>query len=90
MTMSEGGDPNGRRLRPWLLGAAYLALFGIGIPWYWPQGSTALWFGMPAWVVMAVAASVGVSVLTAIVLRQPWPGEEEAEQDLRHAEEDAQ
>ena len=36
-----------------------------------------MWFGMPAWVVTAIVASVATSVLTAVLLSRPWPGEEE-------------
>ena len=56
---------------------SYLVLLAVGIPWYWPKGELILWFGLPAWLVTAVGASTAAAVLTAVVLRRRWPGEEE-------------
>ena len=64
------------RISPWVW-VAYLVLLAVGVPWYWPEGVMILWFGLPAWLVTAVAASTGVSLLTAVVLRRRWPGEDE-------------
>jgi hypothetical protein len=57
--------------------ALYLLLLGAGIPWYWPAGDDTVWLGAPAWMAAAVCASAAASVLTALRLRQPWPGEEQ-------------
>ena len=59
----------------------YLGLLGAGIPWYWPDGSGSIWLGAPAWVVTAVIASAAASLLTAFVLRHPWPGESQDENE---------
>jgi hypothetical protein len=82
------GDRNSRRLPGWLICLAYCVLFAIGIPWYWPAGSTRVCFGVPCWVVVAIAASAGVSVLTAVVLRRPWPGEVGGDHDFGRSGED--
>lgn len=76
--MHSPGDHDDTRRPGWLLPAAYLILLAVGVPWYWPEGDTTLWFGLPAWIVTALAASLAVSVLTAIVLRRPWPDEVES------------
>ena len=73
--MPSPDAPSGRTRPVWLLPAAYLFLVAIGVPWYWPEGDTTLWLGMPAWLVTALFASLAVSALTAIVLRRPWPAE---------------
>lgn len=68
-----------RRLRSnWRVVVLYLALLAIGIPWYWPAGDRSVWFGVPAWVAVALLVSIAVSVITAIILlRYRWPGEPE-------------
>lgn len=75
--MQSSDDSGGGRGRYWLLWTAYLSLLAVGIPWYWPEGDTTLWFGMPAWVVTALVASAAVSTLTAVAFSRPWPGEDE-------------
>ena len=58
--------------------ATLLLLIIAGVPWYWrflPQSGNEMWSGVPAWFVVSVAVSVGVSVLTAIQFLTPWPGE---------------
>ena len=70
-------DPS-RRREPYLSAAVwltYLVLLAVGIPWYWPSDDTTIWLGMPAWVVVAVAASAAMSLFTAWLLRRRWPGE---------------
>lgn len=54
----------------------YLALFAFGLPWYWPAGDVRLLFGIPAWVVAAIAAAAGAAAFTAWLLARPWPGED--------------
>jgi hypothetical protein len=55
-------------------------LFGLllvlAVPWYWPADSTLVWFGVPAWVCVAVLVSLAAAVLTAWLMRRPWPGED--------------
>ena len=60
----------------WPIWLAYLMILAVGIPWYWPKDDTTLWFGMPAWVVVAIAASVSLSGYTAWLLGFSWPDEE--------------
>lgn len=66
-----------RRLRPnWRVVALYLALLVAGIPWYWPADDRSIWFGMPAWVTVALLVSITVSIVTIIILLcYRWPGE---------------
>jgi hypothetical protein len=53
------------RLRTGLLVAIAL-LFALSIPWYRPTGSqTAMWLGVPDWVVVALACYVAAAVLNA-------------------------
>lgn len=73
--MHSPDDHGDKRRLGWAFPATYLILLAVGIPWYWPEGDTRLWFGMPAWVVTSLVASLAVSVLTAMLLRRPWPGE---------------
>ncbi len=54
----------------------YLALFAIGLPWYWPAGDLTMVFGVPAWVAVAIGAAAGASTFTAWLLARPWPGED--------------
>ncbi len=68
-----------RRSRPGHAGwtcLIYAALAAVGIPWYWPADDARIWLGMPAWVVVAIAASAAASAWTAVLLWRPWPGEE--------------
>lgn len=66
--------------RPWIW-AVYLLLFAVSVPWYLPAGSPArLWFGLPHWVVLSLAACLGVAVFTVWVLSRHWsspPGGED-------------
>ncbi len=55
--------------------ALYLLLLVLAVPWYWPAGTLTVWFGMPAWVVVAILVSTAASVLTAVLLARPWPDE---------------
>lgn len=59
----------------------YALLLAIGIPWYWPADNHGIVLGMPAWVVVAIAASACASVFTAWLLAKPWPAEAEPERD---------
>ena len=55
----------------------YAVLLLAAVPWYWPADDETRWGGVPAWVVVALAGSVAVSLYTAWLLRRPWPSEEE-------------
>lgn len=66
------GDPRVNRI---IVAALYAGLLVAAIPWYWPADNLAIWFGFPAWVVTAIGFSALASILTAIVLRKPWPSE---------------
>lgn len=59
----------------------YLVLLVLAVPWYWPADNHGVLFGMPAWVVVAIAVSACVSVLTALLLARPWPHEERREDE---------
>ena len=53
----------------------YLLLVAVGIPWWWPKQDTTILFGMPAWVISAVAVSFIASVYTLFVIINAWPPE---------------
>jgi len=56
----------------WII-AVYLLFLVSGIPWYWPDDTTSLIFGLPAWFVVAILVSICASFFTAfILLRYPW------------------
>ena len=58
----------------WWIGVVYLILFGMSVPWYLPARSPVpLWLGLPYWVVLSIAASVGVALFTAFVVVRRWP-----------------
>jgi len=66
--------------RVWLI---YSLLLCLAIPWYWrflPSAMTIV-LGVPAWVFSALFFSTVISLYTAWLLRQPWPGEATAEPD---------
>ena len=57
----------------------YLCLFLVGVPWYWqfiPWQSETSVLGLPLWVLVSILGSACVSIHTALILRNPWPGEE--------------
>lgn len=58
----------------WLV---YSLLFGLSVPWYWPADAPLqLWFGLPHWVVLSLAATLAVAVFTAYVVHRMWPDQE--------------
>ena len=65
------------RWRSWGLPGVYVLLLAVGIPWYWPREAALYWWGIPAWVVIAVGTSGVASIFTACVLARAWPGEDE-------------
>ncbi len=59
----------------------YAVLIAVGIPWYWPQQSTFLVFGIPGWVMVAIATALAASVVTAFLLiRYPWQTEDDLDE----------
>ena len=62
--------------RPWLPAIGYCGILALAIPWYWPEDDHTLVFGFPGWVLVAIGMSLCASVLTALLLRKPWPSEE--------------
>ncbi len=64
----------------WRVWLTYAALITVAVPWYWPKEDTTLWFGLPRWVVVAVAVSVVISCFTALLLFRPWTDEAEREE----------
>lgn len=60
---------------------AYLTLVILAVPWYWPADDRTVWLGLPAWVVVAIAVSFAVSVLTAAILSRPWAHEEKRDHE---------
>jgi hypothetical protein len=71
----NGEEPACRLRSHWWVCLVYLSLLAAGIPWYWPQDDITVWLGMPAWVVVAIAASLAASLFTAWLLSHPWPAE---------------
>ena len=71
-------DPADDRRRgfPVWVWAVYAALFGLSVPWYLPaDGPLRIWFGLPHWVVLSLAATAAVAVFTAFVVHRLWPDE---------------
>jgi hypothetical protein len=56
----------------WIV-AVYFVFIVVGIPWYWPDNTTALILGLPIWFVVAIGVSICTSIFTAfLLLRYPW------------------
>ena len=70
MTIPDTDDR--RTFLTWRIWLTYGVLTILGIPWYWPAESDTRLFGAPAWVVTALAASLAVSIFTAVLLRRDW------------------
>ena len=58
--------PNGRGAR-WWIGAVYLVLLALVIPWYWPEGDARHVFGLPLWAIGTLLAVLATSAFTAWV-----------------------
>lgn len=88
MSLTPGSRPSSRpgerKHRPasgptsvWL---AYLALFGLSIPWYLPSGTApTLWLGVPYWVVISLACCVLIASLNVFVINRHWTEDDEDE-----------
>ncbi|MEQ8235075.1 MAG: hypothetical protein RLW61_02405 [Gammaproteobacteria bacterium] len=55
----------------------FVVLLVLAVPWYWPADDRTLWFGVPAWVCVAVVVSAAASLLTALLMARPWPDEQD-------------
>jgi hypothetical protein len=70
--MPATSEPVEPRSRPWIW-AVYILLFAASVPWYLPAGGPLrLWFGLPHWVVISLAACLAVAVFTAYVVTRYW------------------
>ena len=66
------------RLVIWLI---YLGLFVLSVPWYLPADETpALWFGLPIWVVLSLAAIFAVSCFTLWAVPRLWPAADDEDE----------
>ena len=73
--MSAANTPGGRP-RAWIL-AAYLVLFALVIPWYWPAADSRHVLGIPLWALATLAAVFLTSVFTAWVYLTQSDGEDD-------------
>ena len=70
--MADSSDPVEPRTHPWVW-AVYVLLFALSVPWYVPAGGPLrLWFGLPHWVVLSLAACLAVAVFTVYVVARHW------------------
>ena len=73
-------EPKNAFLSPKVWGV-YAGLFGVSIPWYWPQSELSIWFGLPAWVIVTLFSSFVISAFTAWLLMSRWPSDPSDEND---------
>jgi len=73
---SSGKRPPHGQFPRWIWGV-YLVLFTASVPWYIRgDAPLRLWFGLPHWVVLSLAASFAVALFTAFVVLRLWPIQE--------------
>ncbi len=62
----------------------YVALFTGSVPWYMPRDAPLrIWFGLPHWVVISLASTLGVAVFTWFVVHHFWPPlPDDADEDI--------
>ena len=66
--------------RLWI-GGVYVVLFLLSVPWYLPESDPVpIWLGLPYWVVISIASSVGVALFTALIVTRCWPVDPDAPQ----------
>ena len=66
--------------RIWVF-VVYFIFLIAGIPWYWPDESSLILFGLPAWVFIAILVSLLTSIFTAfLLLKYPWETEIELDE----------
>jgi len=54
-------------------------LFLLSVPWYLPESDPVpIWLGLPYWVVISIASSVGVALFTALIVTRRWPVDPDA------------
>jgi hypothetical protein len=69
-------QPTDGQFPRWIWGV-YVVLFGASVPWYIRgDAPLRLWFGLPHWVVISLAASFAVALFTAFVVLRLWPIQE--------------
>jgi hypothetical protein len=61
MTPQRTNDDGAR----WWIGAVYLVLLALVVPWYWPAGDTRHFFGVPLWAIVTLLAVLVTSIFTA-------------------------
>lgn len=66
--------------RVWLV---YLALFAIGIPWYWAEDDDRLVLGFPLWALVSFLSCVAIASLTAWLFLFRWPEDETEDEEER-------
>ena len=54
----------------WLIGLIYIVLLAVGVPW--SSDDKTIWFGFPAWAMVAIIVSFILSCLTAWLLQRSW------------------
>lgn len=60
----------------WFL-PAILGILAISVPWYWKAGATGpIILGLPLWIWVALACSLAVSTITALMALRYWRDEE--------------
>lgn len=69
----------------WWVWLGYLSLFALSIPWYLEKGSRPqIWLGLPHWVVISLAAVIGVAVFTVFVIHRTWREDEAVSPEAKH------
>ena len=70
----NASETDNRTRWPWWIIPAYLVLFTLGVPWYFPEGQTQpLVCGIPMWAAVSLGCSVAISALTAYLALRRWP-----------------
>lgn len=65
----------------WRVWLAFLILFSISVPWYWPETHDQTLIGIPLWVLVTLSSSFFISALTAWLLLFRWPNSSKPEDD---------
>jgi hypothetical protein len=79
--MTDVQHRNSGRWPRWA-GPAYVILFVLAVPWYFPRESPGtLIFGMPVWAASSLGFSALISILTAYLALFRWPERAEGSRD---------
>ena len=71
--MSASKTDNKPRWPRWVI-PAYLVLFALGVPWYFPEGQVEpLVCGVPLWAAVSLSCAVLISALTGYLALRRWP-----------------